>query len=100
MVDNPIVIRGIKEYKKVKNKQREYINENFAGYIIISTIISTPKDDKSPFIQSFILENSEGKIIQIYFDLTNIYKMRNKKCNKDLNEMIKQLDSIGINSKK
>lgn len=34
MIDNPIIIKGIKEYQKVKNKQREYINEKFVGYKI------------------------------------------------------------------
>lgn len=94
LIDNLIPLKGVKKYDEVKYLQQEYIRKNYEDYRIVESIHSLPKKENNIFIQSFILENDEGKRIQIYFDATDAYNNRKSKYNKELNEIVKSLENI------
>ena len=92
MVDKLIQLKGDKKYSKVKWEQQNYISKNYEGYRIVATINSLPTNDRNSFIQSFVLENDEGKKEQIYFDVTAAYNARNHRDNKELKQLVTALE--------
>lgn len=91
-MENPIVIKGVKSYDKLKQKQQEYIDKRYGNYYITGNTFTM--DDKDHVIHYFLLENSEGEKAIIFFDVSDICKVSRKSKNKELAEIIKVLESF------
>lgn len=87
-MENPIVIKGIKTYDKVKEKQQDYIRKQYEDYKLVIDQFSL--EDNERFIQCFVLKNDEGKYAEIYFDITDICKVSRKSKDKELEKRIQK----------
>lgn len=87
-ISSPIVIKGIKTYDKVQEKQEDYILKRYEGYSILIDQFSF--EENGHFIQSFILTNDEGEYAEIYFDISDICKSSRKLKDKNLERRIQK----------
>lgn len=96
-VEQPIVLKKVKDYDKIKGLQKEYISQKYEGYRTKGKIITKNKDNK--FIETLILLNHEGQYIAIAFDITDTCKSYKHSKNKEFVEKIETLLKLS-NSKK
>lgn len=89
---DPIVLKGITKYDEVKYVQQDHMRKNYEDYHTIATSNSLPKSEGAPFIQSFILQNDEGKQVELLFDISDAYKARKKACNAELKKIVEGLE--------
>lgn len=99
-IDQPIVLQGIVDYDKAKNKQQDYIREHYEEYEVYGFSNVLPKDKKGRFIQIFYLTNDKGEDVTISFDLTDAYNARNRKGNEELKKIIQNKEKDRKNRKK
>lgn len=90
--NDPVVLKGITNYHRVKWEQQEYIRKYYENYHIVMKLVYLPKDKDGSFIQSFILEDDGGKKVRVDFDATDAYKARSKKDNKELEDLVKDME--------
>lgn len=87
-MDNPIVIKNVKTYDKVKEKQQDYIRKQYEDYKLLIDQFSF--EDNQRFIQCFVLKNDKGEYAEIYFDITDICKAPCKSKDKELEKRIQK----------
>lgn len=72
-IDNPIVMKDkFNNLEDAEKYQRSYINEKFPECSIFMETFTMGKDNA--YIHFFTIKTSENKFIQIYFDMTHLYK--------------------------
>lgn len=87
--DNPVVFEGVKNFKKLRELQENYLDENYPGYKIKSLGSFTNRYERA--IRSYGLVNEEGREVSVYFDMEEERAEYRKKNATKLNRMEEQV---------
>lgn len=88
-----ITLKGIARYDEAKWQAQDYLRNEYESYFIWAFSYHLPKDDNDVYTESFYLRNDEGHEITVSFDMTDVYKARAKKFNKEFNKKLKEKEA-------
>lgn len=91
-LENPIVVKDkFSSFEEVQKYQESYIRDKFPDCVIRMENFTMGKNNE--YIHFFTVKSPDGKFIDIYFDLTKVYK-KIKSKNKKMKDKVTQFENF------